>query len=91
MPNTHRHCIRMIHALVSELHDIMGNPLHHRNLGKASDASLTRIDSTQQSSSPVFAINLGAHYNLPIKTINTCTTTHLDSASEIPFASSLLY
>ena len=43
MPDTHRHCIRMIHALVSELHDIMGNPRHHRNLGKASDAHSSRL------------------------------------------------
>lgn len=58
--STHGYCIHMIHDSVSELHDIMGNPLYHQNLGKATDASLTRTDSTQELSSPVFAINLGS-------------------------------
>jgi len=69
--------------LVSELHDITGNPPHHQNLGKTSDASVTRIDSTREMSSPVFAINLDsqpANYNKPY-----CTMTHLDRAPEIPF------
>jgi tetrahydromethanopterin S-methyltransferase subunit H len=69
---THRYSIHTIQDLVSELHDITGNPPHHQNLGKTSDASLTRIDSTRELSSAVFAINLDAHYdNSPITTIHT--------------------
>ena len=66
-----RYCIHMIQYLVSELHDTAGNSPHHQNLGKTSDASLTRIDSTRELSSPAFAINLDSHYNLAITTINT--------------------
>ena len=71
-PETLRYGIHAIRDLVSELHDIAGNPPHHQNLGKTSDASLTRIDSPRQLSSPAFAINLGSHYdNSPITTVHT--------------------
>ena len=85
--HTHRYNIHTIQDLVSELRDITGNPPRHQNLGKTSDASLTRIDSTRQLSSPVVAINLDSHYdNSPMTTTQYCTMTHLDRASEIPFA-----